>query len=315
MLDDRRFGKPTRLRAGDTVGVVAPSGAVEEARLDAGVRALESWGFRVVLGAATRRRRGYLAGTDAERLYDLQTMLDDPGINGVICARGGYGSQRIVPALDLTTLVGSPKVVVGYSDATALLTALGNAGVVTFHGPMVASDLGRGISERSTLRLQRMLSDPEYLWEIEVPVSIRPGHAEGPLVGGCLSVLASTLGTPWAIETEGCVLFLEDVHEWPYRLDRLLTQLRQAGKLDGLAGLVFGTMAGCRVLHGIGALDVVRELFADAPYPVGFGSPAGHDPAEFDAENLVLPFGIRVALDVPDVDGDGRLVAREPAVL
>jgi muramoyltetrapeptide carboxypeptidase len=313
-LDDRRFGKPTRLRAGDTVGVVAPSGAVEEARLDAGVRALESWGFRVVLGAAARRRRGYLAGSDAERLHDLQTMLDAPEVRAIFCARGGYGSQRLIPRLDLQGLVHAPKAVVGYSDATALLTAIGGAGLVAFHGPMVASDLARGISDRSTLRLQRMLSDPSYTWELEVPVGVRPGRAEGRLVGGCLSVLASTLGTPWAIEPAGCILFLEDVHEWPYRLDRLLTQLRQTGKLDRLAGLVFGTMAGCRVLDGIGALDVVRELFEDAPYPVGFGTPAGHDPAATDAENLVLPLGIQVLLEIPD-DGPGRLSGREPAVL
>jgi len=312
-LDDRRFGKPTRLRAGDTVGVVAPSGAVEEERLDAGVRALESWGFRVVLGAAARRRRGYLAGTDAERLHDLQTMLDDPEVRAIFCARGGYGSQRVVPSLDFSALVRAPKAVVGYSDATALLTAIGGAGVVAFHGPMVASDLARGITDRSTIRLQRMLSDPEYVWELEAPVGIRPGRGEGHLVGGCLSVLASTLGTPYAVEPAGCVLFLEDVHEWPYRLDRLLTQLRQTGKLDGLAGLVFGTMAGCRVLDGIGALDVVRDLFEDAPYPVGFGVPAGHDPAAANAENLVLPLGVRVVLEVPD-EGPGRLVAREPAV-
>jgi len=293
---------------------VAPSGAVENERLDAGVRALESWGFRVVLGAAARRRRGYLAGTDVERLHDLQTMLDDSEIRAVFCARGGYGSQRVVPALDLSELVRAPKAVIGYSDATALLTVIGGAGVVTFHGPMVASDLARGITDRSAIRLQRMLSDPDYVWELEAPVSVRPGRAEGRLVGGCLSVLASTLGTPYAIEPAGCILFLEDVHEWPYRLDRLLTQLRQAGRLDGLAGLVFGTMAGCRVLDGIGALDVVRDLFADAPYPVAFGVPAGHDPAATNAENLVLPLGVRVLLEVPD-EGPGRLVARETAVL
>lgn len=241
-------------------------------------------------------------------------MLDAPEVRAIFCARGGYGSQRLIPRLDLQGLVHAPKAVVGYSDATALLTAIGGAGLVAFHGPMVASDLARGISDRSTLRLQRMLSDPSYTWELEVPVGVRPGRAEGRLVGGCLSVLASTLGTPWAIEPAGCILFLEDVHEWPYRLDRLLTQLRQTGKLDRLAGLVFGTMAGCRVLDGIGALDVVRELFEDAPYPVGFGTPAGHDPAATDAENLVLPLGIQVLLEIPD-DGPGRLSGREPAVL
>ena len=140
---------------------------------------------------------------------------------------------------------------------------------------------------------------------------MRVGCAEGRLVGGCLSVLAATLGTPHAPDTAGAILFLEDVHEFPYRLDRLLTQLRQAGKLDAIAGLVFGTMAACRGVAGVHPLDVVRGFFADAPYPVGIGLPAGHDPAPGMRENHALPLGVRVRLDTHR----GRLVALEPAVV
>jgi len=291
--------------------VVAPSGVVAEDRLEAGVRVLESLGLRVVAGEFVLARQAYLAGSDAERGADLQRMLDDPTIRAVFCARGGYGAQRIVPTLDLAAVRRQPKPVVGYSDATVLITALVRAGVVGIHGPMVAVDLARGLSPRSLAHLERVLSDPSYLWEVEVPLSIRPGRATGRLLGGTLSVLATMLGTPYAPDLDGAVLFLEDVHEWPYRLDRLLTQLRQSGKLDRIAGVVFGTMAACRTLDGVGAVEVIRDAFAGAPYPVGFGLPAGHDPADSGVENLALPLGVEVELDVDR----GRLAALEPAVV
>ena len=300
-----------RIRRGDVVGVVAPSGAIEEARLGAGIAVLEDLGLRVVTGEAVLARRGYLAGSDAARGEDLQHMLDDPDIRAIFCARGGFGSQRLVPRLDLTALRQRPKPVVGYSDATALLIALARADVVGVHGPMVAVDLARGLTARSLAHLDRLLSDPGYLWEAEVPVAVRPGRATGRLLGGTLSVLVTTLGTPYAPDLDGAIVFLEDVHEWPYRLDRLLTQLRQSGKLDRAAGVVFGTMEACRTLDGVTAIDVIRDVFADAPYPVGIGVPAGHSAAHTDVENLALPFGVRVELDVEG----GRLAALESAVV
>jgi muramoyltetrapeptide carboxypeptidase len=305
------IGKPSRVRSGDLVGVVAPSGAVDGERLASGVRALESLGWRVMVGTAALSRRSYLAGTDEERRADLQRMIDDPSVRAIFCARGGYGSQRIVPNLDLAELVRAPKPIIGFSDVTAVLSAVVTAGVVAFHGPMVAVDVARGLSASAAEHLIRAISDPGYLWDVRVPVSVRPGSASGRLVGGNLSVLVTTLGTRWALDTDGTVLFLEDVHEWPYRLDRLLTQLRQAGRLDGVAGVVFGTMATCRGDAGIGPLEVVRDFFADAPYPVGFGVPSGHDDASSDIENLALPFGVSVSLDVDR----GRLTALEGAVV
>jgi muramoyltetrapeptide carboxypeptidase len=300
-----------RIRRGDVVGVVAPSGAIEEARLGAGIAVLEGLGLRVVTGDAVLARRGYLAGPDTARGADLQRMLDDPDIRAIFCARGGFGSQRIVPTLDLTRLRRRPKPVVGYSDATALLIALARANVVGVHGPMVAVDLARGLTARSLAHLERVLGDPGYLWDAEVPVAIRPGRATGRLLGGTLSVLVTTLGTPYAPELDGAIVFLEDVHEWPYRLDRLLTQLRQSGKLDRAAGVVFGTMEACRALDGVTAIDVIRDVFAEAAYPVGLGVPAGHTAAHADVENLALPFGVQVELDV---DG-GKLTALESAVV
>lgn len=310
-LSGPTIGKPARLRHGDVVGVVAPAGVVDAERLAAGVAVVEQWGLSVELGAAVRARAGYLAGDDASRRADLQRMLDTPEVRAVFCARGGYGSQRLVPDLDLTALVRGPKPIVGYSDATALLGAALRAGVLAIHGPMVAADLARGLARRSLEHLHALLFDPAYRWEAEVPLAIRPGRATGRLVGGCLSVLVTTLGTPWAPDTRGAILFLEDVNEVPYRIDRMLTHLRQAGCLDAVAGVVFGTMAACRSWDGIAVADVVRACFADAPYPVGFGLPAGHDPAAAGVENLALPLGAHVLLDTEA----GRLAALEPAVV
>jgi len=296
-LPEVQVGRPDRIRPGDTVGVVAPAGVVDGERLGRGVRVLEDWGLRVVTGEAVLQRHGYLAGTDEARRNDIQRMLADPAVRALIAARGGFGCQRLVPHLDLSVLRDRPKPLVGFSDVTALLMAWVEAGTLAIHGPMVAADLAAGLSATSLEHLWRLLSDPTYCWEVAVPVTVRPGRATGRLLGGCLSVLATLLGTPWAPPTRGAVLFLEDVNEWPYRVDRLLTQLRQAGMLGGLAGLVLGSMEGCPEQEGIGVLDVVREAFADAPFPVGFGVPAGHRTAETDIEHVALPLGVPVELD------------------
>jgi len=179
------------------------------------------------------------------------------------------------------------------------------------HGPMVADDMARGLSERSAAHLQTLLTDPAWRWEAEAPITIRPGKATGRLVGGCLAVLVAALGTPWAPDTDGTVLFLEDVAERPYRLDRMLTQLRQAGAFERVAGLVFGTMAACPPVDGVGPLDVVRACVGDLPCPIAFGLPSGHAPGGARAENLALPFGVEVALDTER----GRLTALEAAVV
>jgi muramoyltetrapeptide carboxypeptidase len=291
--------------------VVAPSSALDPERLEQGVRLLEGWGWRVRLGEAVGERHGYLAGHDEVRRTDLQRMLDDPDVRAVFCARGGYGSQRLVPTLDLTRLGEQPKPLIGYSDATALLVAAVAAGVLAVHGPMVADDMALGLSVRSQMHLRTLLEDPTYVWEAEVPETVRPGRATGRLMGGCLSVLATTLGTPWAPDTDGAILFLEDVRESPYRLDRLLTHLAQSGKLERVAGLVFGTMTACPPVDGVDPLEVVRACCAALPCPVGFGVPSGHAAPSGARDNLALPLGVSVVLDTERA----RLAALEPAVV
>jgi muramoyltetrapeptide carboxypeptidase len=293
------------------VGVVAPAGPIEEAKLRAGLAVLESLGLRPRLGAAVLERTAHLAGVDEARRADLAAMLADPDVRAVFCARGGYGSQRIVPAIDWDAVRADPKPVVGYSDVTAVHGALARAGVASFHGPMVATDMARGLTATSVDSLRAAIADGGAGPVAPIPTAIRGGRARGRLAGGCLSVFATTLGTPWAVDTTGAVLFFEDVNEWPFRLDRLLLQLRQAGAFDRVAGVVFGTFTTCRSANGVGPLDVVRDAFADAPFPVGFGLPAGHTPAETDVENFTLPLGIDVEIDVDA----GRLVALEPAVV
>jgi muramoyltetrapeptide carboxypeptidase len=293
------------------VGVIAPSGALDEQRLQAGMKVLEGWGLRVEVGRAVLARQAYLAGDDEARRADLQAMLEAEHVRAIFCARGGYGSQRLLPVLDFAPLVRAPKPIIGYSDATALLNAVVSAGIGAVHGPMVATDMARGLTPRSVEHLWKLLTDPSWRWEAEVPAVVRSGRARGRLVGGCLAVLIAALGTPWAIDTAGAMLFLEDIAERPYRLDRLLTQLRQSGRCAEVAGIVFGTMATCPAVDGIGPLEVVRACLGDLPCPIGFGLPSGHDPHPTGCENLALPFGVEVELDTER----GRLLALEGAVV
>ena len=282
--------KAAPLRPGDLIGVVAPGAAVEAAVVEAGVRVLEQAGFRVRVGANVGKQAGYLAGHDAERLADLEAMFADRGVRAVIAARGGYGCGRLLPHLDVEIARRQPKVLVGYSDVTFLLTQLvQRAGLVAFHGPMVADLATNPAGAEALLRL---LSGDRTGWNLRAREIVQPGTGEGVIVGGCLSILVAGLGTPYAVETKGRLLFLEDVNEKPYRIDRMLTQLRQAGKLDGVAGVLFGDMTGCgHAGDAVTVRDVIREAFASARYPVVFGLPTGHG-----GGTATLPLGVRARL-------------------
>ena len=226
---------PRPVAKGATLGVVAPAGVVKSEALERGVALLRSWGFDVRVGEHVLARRRYCAGEPADRARDLIAMIEDPDVAAVICARGGYGSIQIMPLLDPELFVHNPKLVCGYSDVSPLLDFLvTRCGLAALHGPMVASDFAKGVTERAAARWRALLADAAHPWSEPVPEALAPGVAEGMLVGGCLSSLVALLGTPYAIQTDGAVLFLEDVAERPYRLDRMLTQLRLAGKLDRL---------------------------------------------------------------------------------
>ena len=301
--------KPPRLRPGDCIGVISPAAGVDAERLRRGCQALEELGFVVRLGEHVLARHRFLAGTDAQRAHELSAMFHDPTVKAIFCSRAGYGSGRLLPRLDFRLLAQRPKIFLGYSDVTLLLNAfVQQAGLVCFHGPLVAGEFADGLSARSQSHLLGLLSHGTGQARLAFPTVIRSGMAEGRLLGGCLSVLTASLGTPFAAETRGCVLFLEDVGERPYRVDRMLTQLKQAGKLDGLAGVIFGEMSRCWEEPGeLGPLlAVVEDIFADSAYPVGFGLPAGHG-----GENFALPLGTRVRLDTERQE----LRFLEPAVI
>ncbi|GAA4601446.1 LD-carboxypeptidase [Actinoallomurus liliacearum] len=304
-MRDPGGGQPSSLHAGDRVAVIAPSGPVDPDRLERGATVLRSLGLEVTFGrhaldiAATLP---HLAGTDADRAADLQAAWCDPEIAAVLCARGGYGAARVLDHLDWTALGrAKPKPLHGSSDITALHVAFGRRlGVTTSFGPMIASLIADGEPE-AVDHLRAALFDRGG--PVTGTHALRPGRATGSLTGGNLALLTSLLGTPYAPEpAAGRIAFLEDVGEAPYRVDRMLTQLRQAGWFDGVAGIVLGTWTGC------GDLDAV---FADRLGPLGVpilaGVPVGHGPRQLtirlgapvllDADALVLHPG------VPDARG------------
>ncbi len=283
--------KPAPLRAGDLIGVVAPAAASEASTIEAGVRVLERAGYRVRIGDSVLRRTGFTAGSDADRAADLVKMFVDPDVHAIFAARGGYGSGRLLPLLDLEVIRRHAKIFVGYSDVTFLTSYfVQQAGLVTFHGPMVA---GLDLHRRGAAHLLALLGGERWGWNLSAGTIVRPGTAEGVIVGGCLSVIAATLGTPYEIQTTGRLLFLEDVNEKPFRIDRMLVHLRQAGKLEGVAGVIFGEMSGCEAepREAVTVCDVIRDAFADASYPVVLGLPTGHGDGA-----VTLPLGIRARL-------------------
>lgn len=289
---------PPVLRPGDTVAVIAPGAAVAPQAVDAGIRTLEELGFFVQRGRHLLSQHGYLAGSDAERLADLEEAFANPAIKGIFAARGGYGCGRLLPQLRPEAF-SQPKVFVGHSDLTFLFSYLVEAtDLVVFHGPLVADlrpDAARSVTQ--------VVQGDRASWRQVVPEIIRSGTGEGRLVGGCLSIITAMLGTPWAIPTRGRLLFLEDVNEKPYRIDRMLTQLRQGGAFDGVAGVIFGEMVGCSAGSDeqVTVRDVIREAFQKSPFPVAFGLPSGHG-----SGTAVLPLGVRARLS-----GD-RLTLLEP---
>jgi muramoyltetrapeptide carboxypeptidase len=300
--------KPPALRPGDTIGVVAPAAAIEREYLAQGVTALREMGYQVKVSAHALDRDGILAGTDQDRAAEVNGFFADPEVRAIFGARGGYGCGRLLPLIDFAAIARDPKIFLGFSDATFLLNALvDRSATVAFHGPMVAIDFARGLSDRAQEHLLRLLSDTRDGFELEAREVIRTGAAEGELIGGCLSVIVAMLGTPWAPVFDDRILFLEDTGEKAYRIDRMLVHLHQAGALERVAGIVFGA------IRPFDSSDAERTriagFIADAAAglrcPVLSGIEAGHG-----TENLTLPLGARVRLD----GSKGRVIFTEPAV-
>jgi muramoyltetrapeptide carboxypeptidase len=313
--------KARRLERGDTIGLISPASATRDRkRLKEAVEWLEQRGFGVVMGKYSGERLGFLAGDDNKRLADLHGMFRAKRVNAVWCIRGGYGSGRLLDRIDYELIRENPKILIGFSDITALHVAISQrVGLVTFHGPMLTSHLGRKNCPRYTSRgvLETVMKPAAYgsimagsgARKIEI---IRRGRASGALTGGNLSIIIMTMGTPFEIETKGKIVFLEEVEEAPYRIDRFLTQLLLAGKLADAAGIAIGQCAKCepsskfRGEYNQTAEDVFRERLRHLRMPIVMGLPFGHV-----MRTATLPMGVRATLD-----GErGDLIVEEAAVV
>lgn len=312
--------RPPRMVPGCRVALVAPAGPLlERDDLTRGTELCKALGYVPVLGANAHRRYGYLAGTDEERIADLNTAFHDPAIDAIWCLRGGFGITRILDRVDFQAAAERPRVVIGYSDITALLLALyRTTGIVTFHAPMARAPLtgfSRNHFERvlgrngSAGRLGRLPSPSDVL----VPrspriIPLRKGTAEGPLVGGNLSLVAALIGTRYFPDLDGAILFLEDVGEDLYRIDRMLAQLRMVGALDRLAGVILGQFTDMKRGTSDGALgfdEVVSTYLDPLGIPVACGLPFGHVDDQW-----TMPIGVRARLDA----GSGEVELLESAV-
>lgn len=306
--------RPRALAPGDRIGVCAPSGPVDPERLEAGAARLRGLGFEVEVHPGVREQTRFTAGSVASRTAQLEELFADPGIAAVWCARGGAGATQLLRHLSPERLVRHPKVFVGYSDVTALHLLLQSEGLVTFHGPMLTRDLAdpKGVDEASLLHAVSGRGRP---WSAPPGTlrTLRPGTAEGVLRGGCLSLLASLAGTPWALDARGeeVLLFLEDVDEPAYRLDRMLQQLLDSGGLSGVVGVAVGTLPGCGAPKdgGFSALDVIRDALAGLGVPVVAGVPSGH----VESGNVTLPFGVRARIEAREDGGEFEVAERAVA--
>ncbi|MGL4513421.1 MAG: S66 peptidase family protein [Lacipirellulaceae bacterium] len=299
--------KPQGLKAGDTIMIVAPAGELNKGRVEGAKAALESLGFKVVMQENLFRARGYLAGTDEQRAAELMAAFTNPEVDAVFPGTGGYGTMRMMDLLDYDAIRANPKVFIGFSDVTGLHMALAaKANLVTFHSPNPEWGLGSdtGLPAFSSKYFWRNLLASEnqgpagFAYEApeDDPIrSLRPGVARGVLCGGNLSLVSALVGTPYELRPEGKVLFLEDVNEAPYRVDRMLAQLKLAGQLDGLAGVVLGKFHKCdpdEKHQSLGLAEVFGDYFGEAPYPVIANFPAGHV-----KRNATLPFGCEAEIN------------------
>ncbi|MGI9455927.1 MAG: S66 peptidase family protein [Aeoliella sp.] len=293
---------PPLLKPGDAISLIAPSGPVDEHALERAIVELERRGYRCKTHGDLTRRNGYLAGTDDERAAEFNAAVNDPETCALLPVRGGYGASRILDRLDYQALARYPKSICGFSDITALHSAVHRyAGLATFHGPNLQDGIGHidGMDPVAAASYWQMLTGqsetpPTSLIE-PAPRCLVGGFCEGPVVGGNLAVLAALVGTPYEIETKGCILLLEDVGEATYRVDRMLAQLRLTGMLDEAVGIVLGQFTDCEtsVAEMDGSLEhVFNDYFACLSIPVIADYPVGHD-----RQNTTVPLGLPVQLD------------------
>ncbi len=292
--------KPPALQPGDTIGIVAPASNINPELLAAGCNTLRGLGYNPFYFESILERDLYFAGSVDRRARELEEMFVRDDVRAILCARGGYGANYLLPALDLDKIAANPKIFVGYSDITTLLTYFADAAqFVTFHGPMVTKDFA--IRDGFDVGSWEAAVRGTGPWDLNFGSGsgVKPlteGTAEGILYGGCLSMLAASLGTPYEVRTAGTILFLEDVATKPYQIDRMLMQLKLAGKFADVRGIVFGEMLDCAQTQtqDYTLEEVVLRILGDLGVPVAYGLRSGH----VSRQNITLPFGIQAALTV-----------------
>lgn len=295
--------KGKALKYGDTIGICAPSGALSEGQsLEMAVKGIEKLGFKTIVGKSCFESYGYLAGTDDIRADDLNFMFENPQVNAIVCLRGGYGTPRIIDKINYEIIKKNPKIFIGYSDITALLISINQeTGLVTFHGPMAASEEimrnEKGMTLYSFLKNMTCRKPFEFL---ENPLNRQlktycPGKACGEITGGNLSLLVSTLGSKYEVNTKGKILFIEEINEYTYRVDRMLTSLRLAGKFDDCAGIIFGDFNCCdneKDGYSLSLEQVINDVIGDIKKPVVTNFSSGH------CKNMItIPFGTKCEIN------------------
>ena len=289
---------PSPLAEGDSVAITAPASPISPALLHNAVRSVEFLGLKPVVMASCKMSHGYLSGEDEARAADINDAFAAKEIKGIFCLRGGYGCMRLLPFLDYQSIRQNPKVFIGYSDITALHTAINKlSGLITFHGPMPSIDY-TSLDRFTLTSLKTMLFCRRKALDIKNPcdqkiTTLLPGSASGMLTGGNLALLASTLGSPYEVNTKGRILFMEDVNEPPYRLDRAFTALSLAGKFEDCSGIILGTFKGCCQSDSgvLSIYDIVREVILKYGKPTVINLRAGHVYPQ-----LTLPMGEQISL-------------------
>jgi len=292
--------KPPALHAGDTIGIVAPASSFNRDDFDTGCEALRKLGYRIVYDESSFGHDLYFAGSAERRARELEQMFLRDDVKAIVCARGGYGANYLLPRLAVERIAAHPKIFVGYSDVTSLLTYLCDAAnCVMFHGPMVAKDFAKADGVDFATWQSALSGQPDWRLSFDSASgvdSLVQGAAEGLLYGGCLSMLVASLGTPYEIRTGGTVLFIEDIGARPYQIDRMLMQLKLAGKFAGVKAIIFGEMLDCgqSPTQQYSLQEVVMRIVGDLGIPVAYGVRSGH----VSKQNITLPIGVQVRVEI-----------------
>jgi muramoyltetrapeptide carboxypeptidase len=291
------LNKAKKIKKGDLIGIVSPAGPTDFEELKRGMNVLKKMGFHCSVGRNALLQKGFLAGSDKERADDFMNMVKNPEISAILCARGGYGVNRVLPYLDFSLIKKTRKPIIGSSDITILLNYINHkCSLISFHGPMAAGSFGRTPMKKSREPFcQALMGDMDmYSYSKRNAWTIKPGKSEGRLSGGCLTLMIRSLGTPYEIQTRNRILIIEDVNERPYKIDGMLWQLKEAGKFKGIRGIVFGEMVNCQPNknESYTLRETISDFFKNAAFPILMNCPIGHG-----KEMWTLPLGIPAILD------------------